>query len=322
MQFGRFDDLRNPAVVIGFSGWNDAGNAASDLLRHLMEAYPGTDLGVIDDERYFDFQHTRPMLNQAADGPWVEWPALRIRAVHHPARDIVTVIGPEPNLLWRTFTRELVDKVKEARPELVIFLGAMLSDKRGAKGRVEAHVPIGDGRIFGRRRHRAGPRRRQRLRRGQRLGLVRRRRRRRRWRRRGFDEGDVDHVLFLCVLRRRRNRRQQQQQGRRMQGDGKADARDARPAQTAIAVVILLGVGEILRHAHGSGVGNPDPGTGATTCGAERRRNHLVYTNPLRLFQARIMVQASFGHPVPTFAQRARIFLASSGFFRPLSSAF
>ena len=51
MQFGRFDDLRNPAVVIGFSGWNDAGNAASDLLRHLMEAYPGTDLGVIDDER-------------------------------------------------------------------------------------------------------------------------------------------------------------------------------------------------------------------------------------------------------------------------------
>ena len=128
MQFGRFDDLRNPAVVIGFSGWNDAGNAASDLLRHLMEAYPGTDLGVIDDERYFDFQHTRPMLNQAADGPWVEWPALRIRAVHHPARDIVTVIGPEPNLLWRTFTRELVDKVKEARPELVIFLGAMLSD--------------------------------------------------------------------------------------------------------------------------------------------------------------------------------------------------
>ncbi len=90
MQFGRFDDLRNPAVVIGFSGWNDAGNAASDLLRHLMEAYPGTDLGVIDDERYFDFQHTRPMLNQSADGPWVEWPALRIRAVHHPTRDIVT----------------------------------------------------------------------------------------------------------------------------------------------------------------------------------------------------------------------------------------
>ena len=127
MQF-ETEGLRDPVVVIGFSGWNDAGNAASDILRHLMEAYPGTDLGVIDDERYFDFQHTRPMLNQAADGPWVEWPALRIRAVHHPARDIVTVIGPEPNLLWRTFTRELVDRVKETRAGLVVFLGAMLSD--------------------------------------------------------------------------------------------------------------------------------------------------------------------------------------------------
>ncbi|MBK7821148.1 MAG: PAC2 family protein [Tessaracoccus sp.] len=127
MQF-ETEGLRDPVVVIGFSGWNDAGNAASDILRHLMEAYPGTDLGVIDDERYFDFQHTRPMLNQAADGPWVEWPALRIRAVHHPARDIVTIIGPEPNLLWRTFTRELVDRVKETRAGLVVFLGAMLSD--------------------------------------------------------------------------------------------------------------------------------------------------------------------------------------------------
>ena len=57
MQFGRFDDLRNPAVVIGFSGWNDAGNAASDLLRHLMEAYPGTDLGVIDDDFAHDALH-------------------------------------------------------------------------------------------------------------------------------------------------------------------------------------------------------------------------------------------------------------------------
>lgn len=128
MQFAPMDDLRNPAVAIAFSGWNDAGNAASDLLRHLIDTYPGTDLGVIDDERYWDFQQTRPMLKREADGPWIEWPALRLRVVHHPQRDIVTVLGPEPNLLWRSFSIELIQVMHKIEPEIVLFLGAMLSD--------------------------------------------------------------------------------------------------------------------------------------------------------------------------------------------------
>ncbi|HHT12707.1 MAG TPA: PAC2 family protein [Propionibacterium sp.] len=125
---GFMDGLRDPVVVIAFSGWNDAGNAASDLLRHLMDSYPGTDAGVIDDERFWDYQQTRPMLHRTADGAWVEWPALRLRAVHHPERDIIVVLGPEPNLLWRQFSMELVAKIKKIEPELVVFVGAMLSD--------------------------------------------------------------------------------------------------------------------------------------------------------------------------------------------------
>ncbi|GAA4902491.1 filament polymerization regulator ParJ [Tessaracoccus lubricantis] len=128
MQFAPMDGLRDPAVVIAFSGWNDAGNAATDLLRHLMDAYPGTDAGIIDDERYWDYQQTRPMLHRTADGAWVEWPALRLRTVHHPDRDIIVVLGPEPNLLWRQFSMELVDRIKKIDPEIVVFLGAMLSD--------------------------------------------------------------------------------------------------------------------------------------------------------------------------------------------------
>lgn len=128
MQNVSLEGLKNPVAVVAFSGWNDAGNAASDAVRHLHATYLGADLGSIDDERYFDFQHTRPMLNRTADGPWLEWPAVRLRVLHHPERDIVTVLGPEPNLLWRSFTRELVDKMLRIDPELVVFLGGMLSD--------------------------------------------------------------------------------------------------------------------------------------------------------------------------------------------------
>lgn len=128
MQYASSANLRDPAVVVAFSGWNDAGNAASDLLGHLIEAYPGTDLRSLDDERFWDFQHTRPMLHREADGPWIEWPAIRLRVVHHPERDLVVATGPEPNLIWRTFSTELVRRIREIGPEIVVFLGAMLSD--------------------------------------------------------------------------------------------------------------------------------------------------------------------------------------------------
>ncbi|WP_296138813.1 PAC2 family protein [uncultured Tessaracoccus sp.] len=121
-------DLRDPVVVIAFSGWNDAANAASDVVEHLVAQYPGDELMPIDDEHYFDFQATRPVLHRAADGPWIEWPSIRLRRLRHPERDIVAVLGPEPNLRWRSFCRAVVERVRGLRPDLVVTIGAMLSD--------------------------------------------------------------------------------------------------------------------------------------------------------------------------------------------------
>ncbi len=120
--------LRDPVVLIAFTGWNDAGSAASDVLRHLVEVYPGVDVGAIDDERYYDYLATRPMLHHTADGPWVQWPGVRARVLHHLQRDLVVFLGPEPSLLWRSFSEELVSEVAKTNPDLVVFLGAMLSD--------------------------------------------------------------------------------------------------------------------------------------------------------------------------------------------------
>ena len=66
MQHPRPEDLTNPAVVIAFSGWNDAANAASDALLHLMEHYPSSELETIDDEHYFAVPLTGPGSNGPA----------------------------------------------------------------------------------------------------------------------------------------------------------------------------------------------------------------------------------------------------------------
>lgn len=128
MQFEPLTDLTNPAVVIAFSGWNDAANAASDLADLLIDQFEGDELEPIADEDLWDYQATRPFLRREPDGSWIEWPGIRLRRVRHPERDIIVILGPEPNLRWKSFTRMLVERVSEFEPELVIAIGAMLSD--------------------------------------------------------------------------------------------------------------------------------------------------------------------------------------------------
>lgn len=128
MHFEPPTDLRDPAVVIAFSGWNDAANAASDLAERLIEALPGDELQSIDDETYFDFQATRPLVRREADGAWIEWPSIRFRRLRHETRDIIMVVGPEPNLRWRSFCREIVERVEQLSPSITLTLGAMLAD--------------------------------------------------------------------------------------------------------------------------------------------------------------------------------------------------
>lgn len=128
MQFEPLSDLRDPAVVIAFSGWNDAANAASDLAERIIEAHPGDEIEPIDDENFFDFQATRPVLRKEADGAWIQWPGIRLRRVRHPERDIIVVLGAEPNLRWRSFCALMAERLREFNPSIVVAVGAMLSD--------------------------------------------------------------------------------------------------------------------------------------------------------------------------------------------------
>ncbi|MDO5065683.1 MAG: PAC2 family protein [Propionibacteriaceae bacterium] len=128
MQQHSTDQLRDPAVIVAFSGWNDAGSAASDALMHLMGQHQSSEIGSIDDERYFDFQVTRPLLRRSADGPWIQWPHISLQLIRLAERDLILAVGPEPNQLWRSFARDLVTCVARYEPTVVLLLGAMLSD--------------------------------------------------------------------------------------------------------------------------------------------------------------------------------------------------
>lgn len=116
-------------VLFAFSGWNDAGDAATGVIDHLTETYD-TDFGFsLDPDEYYDLTENRPVLVRQDDGErTIQWATTELLVVHLPERDLVLVNGPEPNLRWKAFCAALVSAFRSIRPERVIAMGAMLAD--------------------------------------------------------------------------------------------------------------------------------------------------------------------------------------------------
>ena len=88
----RPDGLRAPALVCAFTGWNDAGDAASAALQFLGASLSATRFARIDPEDFFDFQATRPKITLVEGRTRsIEWPEVEIYAARIPRapRDLV-----------------------------------------------------------------------------------------------------------------------------------------------------------------------------------------------------------------------------------------
>ena len=123
-------DLNDPAVVVAFSGWNDAGDAASGAVQHLRETCSTELAFALDPDDYYDYQVNRPVVTlDEADRREIEWPTTRVSVGQLAGgRDLVLVEGPEPNLRWRQFSTAIASALQSASVRRVHLLGALLAD--------------------------------------------------------------------------------------------------------------------------------------------------------------------------------------------------
>ncbi|MBA2504602.1 MAG: PAC2 family protein [Thermoleophilaceae bacterium] len=123
--------LRDPVLVCAFSGWNDAGEAASAALTFLQQSFEAEPVASIDCEDFFDFTETRPTISlDEGVTRVIEWPETTFQAAGVPgsAHDLVLLQGAEPQLRWRSYSAAVVEVARELGVKMVISLGALLAD--------------------------------------------------------------------------------------------------------------------------------------------------------------------------------------------------
>ncbi len=123
--------LRSPIMILAFSGWNDAGEAASAAVEHLASIWPVQTIGEFDTEEFYDYQNNRPIVSvDESFNRSLTWPTTTVRGVSLPNydRDLILVSGVEPSLKWRTFVGQLLDLGEDLDISMVVCLGSLLAD--------------------------------------------------------------------------------------------------------------------------------------------------------------------------------------------------
>src|SRR4051794_33856698 len=126
LRLERRPSLRHPALVCAFRGWNDGGQGASLAGTFLVRAWGGQRFAEIDPELFFDFQATRPHISfTEGQSRRIDWPENGFFAAElsDGGRDVVVMLGTEPNLRWRGFCGLVTGLARDLGVELVVTLG-------------------------------------------------------------------------------------------------------------------------------------------------------------------------------------------------------
>ncbi|MCU1552057.1 MAG: hypothetical protein JWR36_2617 [Glaciihabitans sp.] len=120
-------------LVVAFEGWNDAGEAASGVIRTLKDELNVYPIAEVDPEDYFDYQFNRPTVAVDEEGArQIVWPSVTAYGPTEPnsgsGPSVYLLVGTEPSRGWKTFTAEVLEVIDDAEIGAIVFLGAMLAD--------------------------------------------------------------------------------------------------------------------------------------------------------------------------------------------------
>ena len=124
------EEARHHTVMIAaFEGWNDACQAATNVVRHLITRYDSKEIRTIRCDGFYDYQVSRPMMCHVTGRRRIVWPQTTFYDITiGQGRHVYAQMAPEPNYRWMEYCRESLHIAEECDVDKVITLGSMFAD--------------------------------------------------------------------------------------------------------------------------------------------------------------------------------------------------
>jgi hypothetical protein len=118
--------LHEPILIVMMTGWIDAAGAAAAAIQVVADECETAPMVRFDDDTFIDYRARRPTM-ELRDGvnTNLRWNHIELLAGHSPAgRDVLVLMGPEPDMNWRRFAKAVGDLAVELGVTHMIGFGA------------------------------------------------------------------------------------------------------------------------------------------------------------------------------------------------------
>jgi proteasome assembly chaperone (PAC2) family protein len=127
------EGLRRPVLIMAWSGWNDAAEAATTAVRYVATSLSAEKFAEIDPEEFYHFGLTRPHVRFKAGSETereIVWPGTEFSIAQSPslARDVIVGVASEPHLRWKAYCETVLELARRCDVALVLTLGALLAE--------------------------------------------------------------------------------------------------------------------------------------------------------------------------------------------------
>ncbi|MBS7655838.1 PAC2 family protein [Candidatus Bathyarchaeota archaeon] len=118
-------ELQNFNVVIAFSGWSDANQAATYSVKYLKDNLKMKKIGEINLEGFYNFSLNRPIVT--IEGGLIKdfkLPKNELYALNDKYNDLLVLIGDEPHLNWFNYVNLILQLFSKAN--LICLIGSLI----------------------------------------------------------------------------------------------------------------------------------------------------------------------------------------------------
>jgi len=131
LTYAELPSLTSPYLIIGLSGWTDAGMVASRSTRYLVKKSDMVKFATIDPDEFYTFNVERPTTIIRA-GVIEEFNFVSNELYYSLGKDrsenidLIVLIGSEPHLRWTKYSKELIDLAVKLGVRFCYTLGGLL----------------------------------------------------------------------------------------------------------------------------------------------------------------------------------------------------
>lgn len=131
LTYSELPSLTSPYLIIGLSGWTDAGMVASRSTRYLVKKLEMVKFATIEPEEFYNFSVARPTTVIKA-GVIKEFNLVSNELYYSLGRergkniDLIVLTGSEPHLRWASYGKEIVDLAVRLGVKFCYALGGLI----------------------------------------------------------------------------------------------------------------------------------------------------------------------------------------------------